>query len=55
MLLFISKLAMIILILVRLNGNETWQITPPESGMWELGDFEDDNIYENGTIMAPFD
>ena len=46
---------MIVLRIFRLNGIETRRITPPEGGMWELGNFEGDNIYINGTIMAPFD
>ena len=39
----------------RLDGEETRRITPPEGGMWELGNFTGPNIYEDGTIMAPFD
>ena len=38
-----------------MNAKETWRITPPEGGMWEMGHFEGNNIYENGTRMAPFD
>jgi len=42
-----------------LDGNETRRIAPGEGGMWEYGmengGFEGDNIYKNGTIMAPFD
>ena len=40
---------------IRLDGEETRRITPPEGGMWELGGFEGDNIYEDGNVMAPFD
>lgn len=30
-------------------------VSPPEGGFWEMGNFEGENIWRNGTRMAPFD
>jgi len=30
-------------------------VTPPQGGFWELGEFQGDNIWANGEKMAPFD
>ena len=31
------------------------QVIPPLAGFWELGGFQGNNIWINGTILAPFD
>ncbi len=38
-----------------LDGELTGEVYPPEGGFWELGGFEGENIWEDGTKMAPFD
>lgn len=31
------------------------EVSPPAGGFWEMGGFEGENIWSNGTRMAPFD
>ena len=31
------------------------QVYPPAGGFWEMGGFQGDNLWQNGTNMAPFD
>merc|ERR1719383_1460826 len=34
---------------------QTGEVSPPEGGFWEYGEFEGDNLWEEGSKMAPFD
>ncbi len=38
-----------------LDGELTGEVYPPDGGFWELGGFSGNNIWENGSKMAPFD
>ncbi len=37
------------------DGVQIGSVSPPEGGFWELGGFPGDNIWADGTQMAPFD
>jgi beta-glucanase (GH16 family) len=37
------------------DGEQIGSLNPPGGAFWELGRFTGDNIWHNGTKMAPFD
>lgn len=39
----------------KVDGEEHGSVYPPEGGFWELGGFQGQNPWAEGTKMAPFD
>jgi beta-glucanase (GH16 family) len=37
------------------DGEMIGSVTPPAGGFWELGGFQGQNIWQSGSVMAPFD
>ena len=39
----------------KVDGEDSGSVYPPDGGFWELGGFSGDNIWSEGSKMAPFD